>query len=109
MQRDRRGRRRQPNQERGLRPLHPLLPSQWSSRVLRVAMSQEDWAHFEALLSGVAPHASTQARAHGIVLSCLLERAPAPALTSPPRPAPGPLDWMDWERQKTLRLLRLAM
>ena len=24
-------------------------------------------------------------------------------------PAPGPLDWMDWERQKTLRLLRSAI
>ena len=32
MERDRRGRRRQPDQERGLRPLHPLLPRQWTSK-----------------------------------------------------------------------------
>jgi hypothetical protein len=103
MERDRRGRRRQPNQERGLRPLHPPLPQQWTSKALRVAMSQEDWSRFEALLRGVAPQTSTQARAHGIVISCLMDRV------TPARPAPGPLDWMDWERQKTLRLLRSAM
>jgi hypothetical protein len=104
MERDRRGRRRQPNQERGLRPLHPLLPRQWTSKALRIAMSQEDWSRFEAMVRSVAPQAPTQARAHGIVISCLIDQA-AP----PPRPGPGPLDWMDWERQKTLRLLRSAM
>lgn len=66
-------------------------------------MSQEDWSRFEALVQGVAAHAATQARAHGIVISCLIDQA------APPRPAPGPLAWMDWERQKTLRLLRSAM
>jgi hypothetical protein len=99
MERDRRGRRRRPNQERGLRPLHPLLPSQWMSKALRVAMSCEDWAHFEALVHSFASLAPTQARAHGMVIAGLMERAaPAPALE-------GRLDWMDWERQKTIRLL----
>ena len=103
MEKDRRGRRRQPNQERGLRPLHPLLPRQWTSKALRVAMSQEDWARFEALVRGVAPQVPTLARAQGAAISGLMDRADVP------RPAPGPLDWMDWERQKTLRLLRSAI
>jgi hypothetical protein len=103
MERDRRGRRRRPNQERGLRPLHPLLPQQWSSRAVRVAMSRDDWERFEVLVRGVAPQAPTQARAHGIVLSRLMDA------TAAARPTPGPLDWMDWERKKTLRLLHAAV
>ena len=103
MERDRRGRRRQPDQERGLRPIHPRLPGQWTSKAIRVAMSEDDWSRFEVLVHSVASHAPTQARAHGIVLSRLIDR------TAPPCPAPSPLDWMDWERQKTLRLLRSAV
>ena len=83
--------------------MHPLLPEEWTSKALRVAMSQADWARFEAIVRGVAPQAPTQARAHGIAISRLIESA------TNPRPAPGPLDWMDWERQKTLRLLRSAV
>ena len=98
MERDCRGRRRQPNQERGLRPLHPLLPEQWTSKALRVAMSEEDWLRFEALVQIAVSQAPTLARAHGVVLARLIDCAAA-------RPAPGPLDWMDWERQKALRLL----
>jgi hypothetical protein len=101
--RDRRGRRRQPNQERGLRPLHPLLPEQWTSKALRVAMPEKDWLRFAALVESVLPQAPTQARAHGIVISRLIDRAAAAP------PAPGPLDWMDWERQKALRLLQSAL
>ena len=66
-------------------------------------MSQEDWSRLEALVRSVAPQAPTQARAHGIVISCLIDRV------LPPRPGPGPLDWLDWERQKTLRLLQSAI
>ena len=40
MERDRLGRRRGPEQERGLRPLHPPLPEAWVSKALRVAMSE---------------------------------------------------------------------
>jgi hypothetical protein len=103
MDRDRRGRLRRPNQERGLRPLHPLLPEEWTSKALRVAMSRDDWARFEALVQSVAPQTPTQARAHGLAISGLMDHADAS------RPAPGALDWMDWERQKTLRLLRSAI
>jgi hypothetical protein len=99
MDHDRLGRRRGPGQERGLRPLHPILPDEWISRVLRVAMSESDWERFEALADAYALEAPSQARAHGMALSNLLHSVPAP------RPEPGPLDWMDWERRKTLRLL----
>jgi hypothetical protein len=85
--------------------MHPLLPGHWSSKALRVAMSREDWDRFEDLVRSVtaAAQPSTQARAHGLVLSHLMETAAQAS------PAPGPLDWMDWERQKTLRLLRSAV
>lgn len=99
MERDRLGRRRGAEQERGLRPLHPMLPDEWISKVLRVAMPASDWDRFEALAGAYAPMAATQARAHGMALSNLLHSV------VPPRPEPGPLDWMDWERRKTLRLL----
>ncbi len=49
MERDRLGRRRSPEQERGLRPLHPPLPEEWVSKVLRVAMPESDWERFETL------------------------------------------------------------
>jgi hypothetical protein len=101
-ERDCLGRIRQPGQERGLRPLHPLLPSEWTSKALRVAMSREDWERFETLVHAAAAHARTQARAHGEAISGLMDAAHA-------REEPAPLDWMDWERQKTLRLLRVAI
>jgi hypothetical protein len=100
MGRDRLGRRRGPRQERGLRPLHPLLPEEWISKAVRVAMPESDWELFEALAGAYAPMASTQARAHGMAISRLLHSVPEP------RPEPGPLDWMDWERRKTMRLLK---
>jgi hypothetical protein len=102
MERDRLGRRRQPNQERGLRPLHPPLPREWISKAIRVAMPREDWSRFEAMVQRTDIDESTLARANGIVLSRMIH-----ATTTPP--GPGPLDWMDWERMKTLRLLRSAV
>src|SRR4051794_15035356 len=95
MERDSRGRRRTPEQERGLRPLHPPLPEQWTSRALRVAMAEADWDRLDALVRRAAREAPTQARAYGLVLARLIRSAPEP----------GPLDWMDWERKKALRLL----
>ena len=99
MERDRIGRRRRPDQERGLRPLHPPLPDEWISKALRLAMSDDDWMRFEALVRTLAPHAPSQARAYGQAVSALV-RSAAPS----PEPS-GALDWMDWERRKTLRLL----
>ena len=61
MERDRVGRRRSPEQERGLRPLHPPLPELWSSKALRVTMSEADWSLFESLARSLAPAAPTRA------------------------------------------------
>jgi hypothetical protein len=99
MERDRMGRRRTPEQERGLRPLHPPLPELWTSKALRVTMSEADWSVFDSLVRSLEPAAPTQARAYGLALSTLMHSA-----NLPPR-EPGPLDWMDWERRKTLQLL----
>ena len=96
---DRLGRRRQPDRGRGLRSLHPRLPEQHDSRAIRVAMSAGDWSRLDALVAERAPVEPTHARALGAALSGLLN-APASAST------PGPLAWLDWERRKTLRLLR---
>jgi hypothetical protein len=79
--------------------LHPPLPEEWTSKSVRVAMSQGDWDRFEALVARYAGKAPTQARAHGLALSTLLRTAPVA------QPEPRPLDWMDWERRKTLQLL----
>ena len=64
MDQDRLGRRRRPNQERGLRPLHPLLPDEWTSRALRVAMSELTGSGSEPW-STVSRWTPTQARAAG--------------------------------------------
>ncbi len=106
---DRLGRKRRPEQDRGLRPIHPVLPSEWTSKAIRVAMSQRDWERFEGLREEWAAGSSgpsqvpSQARANGEVISRLMESVPEQA------PPPRPLDWLDWERQKTLRLLRSAV
>ena len=100
MERDRRGRRRQPDQSRGLRPMHPALPDRWESRALRVSMSRDDWARLEAVVQRYAAIEPTRARALGAAMSELLDaRDTAQA-------DPQPMDWLDWERRKTLRLLR---
>jgi hypothetical protein len=91
--RDRRGRRRRPEQERGLRPLFPPLGSGWESRALRVAMPSVMWRTFERLV-GCFPSA-TDARAHGEALSYLLERERRAASL-----------WLDWDQAKQTRLLR---
>ena len=70
------------------------------SRALRVAMSAEDWDRFDALVAEASMMAASRARANGVAISRLIH--------DPARPSSGPTDWMDWERQKTLRLLRRA-
>ena len=80
--------------------MHPLLPPTWMSRALRIAMSAEDWARFDALVGEASYQTPTQARAHGEAIAGLIrDRA---------RTNPGPSNWMDWESQKATRLLRKA-
>jgi hypothetical protein len=75
------------------------LPEFWTSKALRVTMSEADWSLFESLARSLAPAAPTQARAYGLALSTLMHAANLPPVDT------GPLDWMDWERRKTMRLL----
>ena len=103
MESDRLGRRRSPDQSRGLRPLHPQLPVEWTSRAIRVAMSEFDWSRFEAMTKVATSDnpAPTQARAYGQTISHLMQHAEQSSSSG--------LNWMDWERQKTLKLLRYAI
>jgi hypothetical protein len=96
--RDSRGRRRADGQERGLRPLYPGLPPGWRSRALRIALPDRRWREFDALVARARSTAPSEARAAGEVLMGLMDAAGR-------HPAPH---WLDWEREKTLRLLREA-
>ena len=86
MDRDRRGRRRRPHQERGLRPMHPLLPGHWTSKAVRVAMSHEDWDRFEELVQSVMEQTRTPTQA-GAWIGNLASDGNRRAGQSRPRPA----------------------
>jgi hypothetical protein len=75
------------------------LPDLWASKALRVTMSDADWSRFEAVVRSLAKAEPTQARAYGLAISTFMHS------TNLPLAEPGPLDWLDWERRKTLRLL----
>jgi hypothetical protein len=96
---DRLGRRRAEGQERGLRSLHPILPEEWLSRPVRIAMSEGDWERFERLVDREARVAATRARAYGRAVVRLLDAAEQ----DPWGAHLG--DWQDWERRKVARLL----
>lgn len=102
MDHDRLGRRRQPGQDRGLQPMHPVLPPDWASKAFRVAMSEDDWQRLESLICRVAGDEPTRARAYGAALSYLLN------VEAQERGEASPLDWLDYERRKALQTLRLA-
>ena len=57
----------------------------------------------EHLVQLAADQAPTLARAYGVTISRLLNQRDADSANA--TAAAGPLDWMDWERRKTLRLL----
>ena len=80
--------------------MHPALPEHWESRALRVTMSGGDWTRLEALVRRHAADEPTRARALGAAMADLL------AAREAAEREPRPLDWLDWERRKTLRLLR---
>lgn len=88
MKRDSLGRRREPGQNRGLRPMHPPLPPGVRSRSVRVAMSVAAWTKVDRL---VADSPVTAPRAVG----ALLERALDERV----------IDWQEWQIRKEQRLL----
>ena len=94
--RDRRGRLRRPDQERGLRPLFPRLDEGWESRAVRIAMPVAFWGLFERLASFFP--AQTQARSSGEAIVYLLRREQSDAA-----------QWLDWDQQKQLRLLNRSI
>jgi hypothetical protein len=61
-------------------------------------MSAEDWSRFDQLVAEASFRVSTQARAHGEVIAGLIEDRTGSIA--------GSSNWMDWESQKALRLLR---
>ena len=87
--RDSLGRRRQPSQNKGLRPLYPPLPSNLISRSIRVAMSATAWRRLE----NAAERGHTRPRAIGEILERALEPQP---------------DWQDWQIRKEKQLLDRA-
>ena len=93
MQRDSLGRRRDPSQNRGLRPLYPRLAAGFRSRSIRIAMSEWAWAALDRL--SAASHEPTKPRTIGQ----LLERALQAHETA---------DWQDWQIRKEKQLLGRA-
>ena len=91
--RDSLGRRRDPSQNRGLRPLYPRLATGFRSRAVRIAMSEWAWGALDKL--GTASHEPTKPRAIGQ----LLERALQAHETA---------DWQDWQIRKEKQLLHKA-
>jgi hypothetical protein len=61
-------------------------------------MSADDWARFDAMVGEASYRAPTQARAQGEVISGLMRDHRSTDTASS--------NWMDWESQKALRLLR---
>jgi hypothetical protein len=97
--RDARGRRRAAGQERGLRPLYPRLPAGWISRALRASMPAARWQQLDDWIARARAGAPTEARAAGQALMALLDAAETTSREQ---------HWLDWEREKTLRLLHAA-
>lgn len=91
--RDSLGRRRQPTQNRGLRPLHPPLSHGERSRSIRIAMSERAWAVLDRAVK--LSRAATRPRAIGELLESALGTAPS-------------LDWQEFQIQKEKQLLERA-
>ncbi len=86
------GRRRTPNQNQGLRPLHPPLATGERSRSIRVAMSDRAWAALDR--AAKLSRALTRPRAIGELLESALGTATP--------------DWQEWQIRKEKQLLERA-
>ena len=102
MERDRLGRIGEvPSKNAELRPLQKSpLPEEWVSKALRVAMSELDWERSSALGRSLRLRDSDSSTSPW---ACDIKPVEIPPRSH--QPDHGPLDWMDWERRKTLRLL----
>lgn len=90
--RDSLGRRRTPDQSRGLRPLYPRLDQDHESASVRIAMTRRAWAALQRVV-GNSP-ALTRPRAIGD----FLERALGTES----------YDWQEWQIRKEKQLLEKA-
>lgn len=100
------GRRRQPGQNRGLRPLFPRLPESFDSRVVRIAMTRPAWSRLDTMLAEDA--GATRPRAFGELLERMLARldvASAISESAPSRGIESSEDWQDWQMRKERMLL----
>lgn len=97
------GRRRQPGQASGLKRPEPL-PTDWQGRSVRINLPAADWAYLDKLIIEQGLESASMAMAMGRLVHELLEER---RRTDEFRWSPD--DWMEWERRKTLRLLRLAV
>lgn len=100
------GRRRQPGQNRGLRPLFPRLPESFESRVVRIAMTRPAWSRLDTMLAEDA--GATRPRAFGELLERMLARldvASAISESAPSRGIESSEDWQDWQMRKERMLL----
>jgi hypothetical protein len=112
--RDRIGRRRQAEQNRGLRPLFPKLPTTFESRAVRIAMTSPAWNRLDSLVADRAQE--TRPRALGEIIETLLAHfdtslaEPWAVAIHSQQPLRGPsqeplVDWQDWQIQKERALL----
>jgi hypothetical protein len=104
--RDSLGRRRQPDQNRGLRPLFPRLPSSFESRAVRIAMTTPAWNRIDSLMA--ERDNETRPRALGEVIETLLayfDRPPTSESANAEREQFTTADWQDWQIQKERALL----
>jgi hypothetical protein len=112
------GRKRQPGQNRGLRPLFPKLPTSFESRAVRIAMTTSAWNRIDGLIAESATE--TRPRALGEVIEVLLARFDTSLATrgavpiysrelSEPCVAESEqfsgADWQKWQIQKERALL----
>jgi hypothetical protein len=117
---DRLGRRRRPDQNRGLRPLFPKLQGGMESRVLRIAMTTPAWQRIGGLLAENA--SDTRPRAAGALIERLLahfdatsrpwaiaihsRQSQSPRIQEPAQSS-NP-DWQVWQIRKERALLPMA-
>lgn len=77
------------------------LPDHWSSRSVRLALPESDWAALEMFALRYSAEGDSGAVAMGKAIRRLLETHRRTSEWSW-----DSSDWMEWERRKTLRLLR---